>query len=216
MKCRYPLVAVLFVAACAGYALAPQQDAGHRDATTSNPSSTAESDQARTAPAQNTLASLKGASLVAQFDGGLNAKKLKAGDKVKAVLTQALVIHGKVVAPVDSKLIGHVIEATPKTEETPLSRLGVVFDKLLLKHHRQVEFVATVQVLARPAMRPSRVDRPSQMLPPSMSGMGRGGGAPTRRVAVRFPISRQRTLVSRLAVPWAILEETGRPRRREP
>ncbi len=36
---------------------------------------------------------------MAEFSHGVNAKKLKAGDKVKAVLTQALVLKGKIVAP---------------------------------------------------------------------------------------------------------------------
>lgn len=169
MKWRSPLVALMFAAVSTLHALAPQQDTS---ATGAGPSS-AKTNQSQKAAVDSNM--LNGALLVAEFDGGLNAKKLKPGDKVKATLTQDLLMHGKIVAPVDSKLVGHVTEASPKTKEHPQSRLGVVFDKLLLKHHREVQFQATVQILAPPSNRPSRVDQPSQMLPPMM-GAGSGGG----------------------------------------
>jgi hypothetical protein len=173
MKCRSPLVAFMFAAVSTLHALAPQQAT---PATGAAGSSSAKTNQAQTAAVDSNM--LKGALLVAEFDGGLNAKKLKPGDKVKATLTQDLLMHGKILAPVDSKLVGHVTEASPKTKEHPQSRLGVVFDKLLLKHHREVRFQATVQILAPPSNRPSRVDQPSQMLPPPMTGAGGGGFGP--------------------------------------
>lgn len=169
MKWRSPLVALMFAAVSALHALAPQQNVP----PTSASASSAKTDAAQMAAVDSNM--LKGALLVAEFDGGLNAKKLKPGDKVKATLTQDLLMHGKILAPVDSKLVGHVTEASPKTKEHPESRLGVVFDKLLLKHHREVRFQATVQILAPPSNRPSRVDQPSQMLPPPMLGAGGGG-----------------------------------------
>lgn len=172
MKSCSPLVAVMFAAVSTLHALAPQQEAS---GTSTAASSKAKTDQAQTAAVDQNM--LKGALLVAEFDGGLNAKKLKPGDKVKARLTQDLLMRGKIVAPVDSKLVGHVTEANPKTKEHPQSRLGVVFDKLLLKHHQEIDFQATLQILAPPAMRTSRVDEPSQMLPPPMMGAGGGGFA---------------------------------------
>lgn len=113
-----------------------------------------------------------GTFLVAEFNGGLNAKKLKPGDKVKATLTADLLVHGKVIAPEDSRLVGHVTEARPQTSSEPESRLGIVFDKLLLAHHKELNFVAMVYLLEPPSNRPTRVDRPSQMLPPSLMGAG--------------------------------------------
>jgi len=174
MKSRYPLLAaLLFSAVSALYAFAPAQTVNDHGAPGNIASSSTTTDQAKAATVdQDTLG--RGTILVAEFEGGLNAKKLKPGDTVKAILTQDLVAHGKVVAPVDSKLIGHVTEARPQTEEDRQSRLGVVFDKLLLKHHQELKFLATVQILAPPAPRRSRVDQPDQMLPPSMMGGGRG------------------------------------------
>ena len=110
----------------------------------------------------------RGTTLLAEFSGALNAKKLKAGDRVKATLTQDLVVGGKLIAKTESKLIGHVTEATAHSAENPESRLGIVFDKILLKHHEELDFKGAVQALAPPAPRPSRVDMPDQMMPPIM------------------------------------------------
>lgn len=177
MKSRSPLLAaLLFSAVSTLYAFAPAQTVNDHGAAANIASPSTTTDQAKAATVnQYTLS--RGTVLVAEFEGGLNAKKLKPGDRVKAVLTQDLVAHGKVVAPVDSKLLGHVTEARPQTKEDPQSRLGIVFDKLLLKHHQELNFLATVQILQPPALRPSRVDQPSQMLPPSMMGGGGGGGS---------------------------------------
>ncbi|MBZ5531295.1 MAG: hypothetical protein LAO20_07685 [Acidobacteriia bacterium] len=116
-----------------------------------------------------------GIHLVAEFDDTLNAKKLKPGSKVKGTLTQDLILKGKIVAPSESRLIGHVTEAKGATDADPSSRLGIVFDKILLKHHQELDFVGVVQALAPPGQRKSKVDMPSQMLPPSL--MGGGGNA---------------------------------------
>ncbi|HEX7286480.1 MAG TPA: hypothetical protein VF532_09875 [Candidatus Angelobacter sp.] len=113
-----------------------------------------------------------GTFLVAEFNGGLNAGKLKPGDKVKATLTTGLLVHGRVIAPEESRLEGHVTEARAQTSSEPESRLGIIFDKLFLGHHKELRFVATVYLLEPPSNRPTRVDRPSQMLPPSLMGAG--------------------------------------------
>lgn len=113
-----------------------------------------------------------GTFLVAEFTGGLNAGKLKPGDKVKATLTADLLAHGKIIAPEESRLVGHVTEARPQTPSQPESRLGIIFDKLVLSHHKELHFVAIVYLLEPPSSRPTRVDRPSQMLPPSLMGGG--------------------------------------------
>jgi hypothetical protein len=63
------------------------------------------------------------------------------------------------------------------------SRLGIVFDRILLKHYHDISFQAVVQAVAPPVVRRSRVDEPSQMLPPSMMGGMRDSttGAPGGR-----------------------------------
>jgi len=133
------------------------------------------------APAAKPRVIALGSTILAEFSGSLNVKKLKPGDKVKAVLTQDLLAGGQIIAKVNSKLIGHVTEIKRRSESDPESRLGVVFDKILLKKHQELEFQAIVQALAPPVVRRSRVDEPDQMMPPptltvTSSGPGGSGG----------------------------------------
>jgi hypothetical protein len=114
----------------------------------------------------------KGSYMLVELTKPLKAKKLKVGDKVKAEVTQDVVSHGKVIIPVETKLIGHVTEVSTKDSGHPESRLGIVFDRILLKHYHDIDFQAVVQAVAQPVIRRSRVDEPSQMLPPSMLGGG--------------------------------------------
>jgi hypothetical protein len=92
---------------------------------------------------------------------------------VKAEVSQAVVSHGKIIIPVETKLVGHVTEVHALESEHPESRLGIVFDRILLKHSHAINIQAIVQAVAAPAVRRSLIDQPSQMLPPSMMG---GGG----------------------------------------
>ncbi|HEX3154622.1 MAG TPA: hypothetical protein VHV32_08360 [Candidatus Angelobacter sp.] len=127
-------------------------------------------------PATNTTAPAaaptkpKGSYMLVELSKGLKAKKLKVGDKVKAQVSQDVVAHGKVIIPVETKLIGHVTEVNSKDSTHPESRLGIVFDRILLKHFHDIDFEAVVQAVSQPVIRRSLVDQPSQMLPPSMMG----------------------------------------------
>jgi hypothetical protein len=114
--------------------------------------------------------------IVAEFTESINAKKLKAGDKIKAQVTQDLLSHGKILIPAESKLVGHVTEAKGRTPDDQESRLGIVFDKIILKHHREVAFLGVIHSLEAPALRRSKIDEPDQMLPPSIMGVTQSGG----------------------------------------
>jgi len=128
------------------------------------------------APAPAANAQSKGSYMLVELTKGLTAKKLKPGDKVKAEVAQDVVSHGKVIIPVETELIGHVTEVCPHDSSNPESRLGIVFDRIVLKHFHDINFQAVVQAVAPPAPRPSRVDQPSQMLPPSMIVGARDNG----------------------------------------
>src|SRR6476646_6102645 len=128
------------------------------------------------APARAAKPQTKESYILVELTKGLSAKKLKPGDKVKAEVAQDVVSHGKVIIPVETELIGHVTEVCPHDSANPESRLGIVFDKILLKHFHDINFQALVQAVAPPAPRPSRVDQPSQMLPPSMVVGARDNG----------------------------------------
>ena len=114
----------------------------------------------------------KGSYMLVELTKSLKAKKLKLGDKVKAEVAQDVVSHGKVIIPVETELVGHVTEVSVRDGAGTESRLGIVFDRILLKHYHDINFQAVIQAVAPPAARPSRVDQPSQMLPPSMLGGG--------------------------------------------
>ena len=114
----------------------------------------------------------KDSYMLVELTKPLKAKKLKVGDKVKAEVSQDVVSHGKVIIPVETKLIGHVTEVSTKDSGHPESRLGIVFDRILLRHYHDIDFQAVVQSVSQAVIRRSRVDEPSQMLPPSMVGGG--------------------------------------------
>ena len=114
----------------------------------------------------------KGSYLLVELSRALKAKKLKPGDKIKAEVAQDVVSHGKVIIPVETELVGHVTEVSVRDDANPESRLGIVFDRILLKHYHDINCQAVVQAVAPPVVRKSRVDQPSQMLPPSMVAGG--------------------------------------------
>ena len=127
----------------------------------------------------------KGSYLLVELTKSLQARKLKPGDKIKAEVAQDVVAHGKVIIPVETELVGHITEVRVRDKENSESRLGIVFDRILLKHYHDIGFQAVVQAVAPPVVRKSRVDEPSQMLPPSMMGGMRDStaspGAPSGR-----------------------------------
>jgi hypothetical protein len=115
--------------------------------------------------------------ILAEFTQSLNAKKLKPGDRIQAQVTQDVLSHGKIIIPVESKLVGHVTEVKARATDDSESRLGIIFDKVLLKHRLEVDFRGVLHALSAPAVRRSRVDEPDQMLSPrAMGGMSQSQG----------------------------------------
>jgi hypothetical protein len=98
----------------------------------------------------NSSALNSGTTLEAELAKSLDCKKAKPGDEVTAKLTQDVKQDGKVVVHKGSKLIGHVTEAQAKTKDNAESKLGIVFDKAVLKGGQEVAFNGTVQALAPP------------------------------------------------------------------
>jgi hypothetical protein len=93
-----------------------------------------------------------GTMLYAELSKTVDAKKAKPGDVVTAQLMTDVVSHGKILYRRDTKLIGHVSEAQPHTKDIPESRLGIVFDKVLLKGGEEAAF-SSVIIALRPAPR---------------------------------------------------------------
>ena len=114
--------------------------------------------------AADTPALEDGSILYAELSKTVDAKKAKAGDPVTAVLLADVLSHGKIVARRDSKLVGHVTEAQPHSKDNPESRLGIVFDKVILKGGQEIAF-ASVLIALRPAPR-LQVESMSAPAPP--------------------------------------------------
>lgn len=135
----------------------------------------AKSSDTRNASAETSASELIGTDVVAELDKSIDAKKAKVGDAVKATITQDVLSRGKIVIRRGSKLVGHVTQTKIRTKEDRESRLGVVFDRAVLKHGGEINFSAAVRALA-PGVRISSVDRPDPMGAPPSSAMGSGGG----------------------------------------
>jgi hypothetical protein len=116
-----------------------------------------------------------GTTLQAELAKSIDAKKAKPGDEVTAKLTQDVKADGKVVMHKGSKLVGHVTEAQAKSKENAESKLGIVFDKAMLKGGEEVAFSGVIQALAPPVQGALSVggDESGSL----GSGMGSGGGS---------------------------------------
>jgi hypothetical protein len=104
------------------------------------------------APAQTPVRLENGSILYAELTKAVDAKKAKVGDPVSAVLVADVLAHGKIVIRHDAKLLGHVTEAQVHSKDTPESRLGMVFDKVITKDG-EIPFDSKLLAI-RPAERP--------------------------------------------------------------
>lgn len=137
-------------------------------------------------PTASDASALSGTDLIAELSKSVSTKKAKLGDPVKATITQDVLSHGKIVIRRGSKLVGHVTEVKTRSKEDQESRLGLVFDKAILKGGGEIDFNAAVRALA-PPMRIGAVDMPDQMGPPttqivnqSTAPMPGGSGMPSK------------------------------------
>lgn len=146
--------------------------------------------QEQTAQPQAAASATEPAFILAELTQSLNGKKLKPGDRIKAEVSQDVLSHGRIVIPVESKLLGYVTEVQTRGIESQ-SRLGIVFDKVVLKHHEELAVQGVVHALSAPAPRRSKVDEPDQMFPPGLaqSGMRSGPAVPIGSMPGPAPIS---------------------------
>ena len=99
---------------------------------------------------------------------------------VEGSVFQDLLYKGRVIIPHDAKVLGHVTEAAPATKEQPQSRLGLVFDKVVLKDKKELpmQYPAVVMALASPIRMRSTTTTKTQDMPVQMEkGRSTGGAA---------------------------------------
>ena len=102
----------------------------------------------KSAPATDALP--HGTVLSVELSKSLDAKKSKANAKIEARTATDLLVHGQIVVPRNTKIIGHVTEAKAHSKASPGSLLGITFERMLLKGGREVPLLAVVQAIARP------------------------------------------------------------------
>jgi hypothetical protein len=105
---------------------------------------------ARAGGTGSSVALASGTTLNAELTHSLDAKSAKPGDQVTAKVTEDVKSDGKVVVHKGSKLVGHVTEAQARSKQSADSRLGIVFDKAVLKSGEELSFNGAVQAMAPP------------------------------------------------------------------
>jgi hypothetical protein len=108
---------------------------------------------AQAVAATDTLPS--GTVLSVELTKGLDAKKSKPNDKVEAKTASDLLVHGQIVVPRNTKVLGHVTEAKAHSKASPGSEIKFIFDRIILKRGREIPLQLTVQAIARPLQIPS-------------------------------------------------------------
>jgi hypothetical protein len=139
-----------------------------------------------------------GTAIPAELSKSVDAKKVKAGDKIEARVTMDLLSHGQIVVPRDSRVTGHVTEAKPRSKESPESTVGISFDRIFLKNGQELSLRTTVQAIGPSLKRmpfPEDLNEVPGQAPPSMHagntpiwrGTNGGSGEPGRREGSPYP-----------------------------
>src|SRR5882762_5057063 len=122
-------------------------------------------------PSENTgsEASLAGGTVLnATLNSSLDSKKAKPGEQITAHTTEAVKsTDGRVILPKGTKLIGHVTQASARTNGQEQAVLAIQFDKAVLKDKQEMPLNVTIQAIAAP----------QQQAPSSAYGGSSAGGA---------------------------------------
>jgi hypothetical protein len=118
-----------------------------------------------------------GTLLSVELSKSLDAKKIKANDRIEGKTATDLLARGQIVVPRNTKIIGHVTEAKARSKASPDSIIGITFDRMRLKDGREVPLQVTVQAIARPLQfggnpegNVPRADRPGGVSVPGQRG----------------------------------------------
>jgi hypothetical protein len=104
--------------------------------------------KARTQACEEASALPSGAALFAELDSTMDSKKVKSGDAVTAHTTREIKYNGKVILPRNTKLVGHVTQASAKSKGDPESTLAIQFDKALPKKEPEIPLKVVLRAIA--------------------------------------------------------------------
>jgi hypothetical protein len=92
-----------------------------------------------------------GIAILAELNGGLDAKKAKVGEAVSAHTIETVKsADARTILPKGTKIIGHLAQAMARSKGDGESVLGIAFDKAILKDGGEVELNVRVQAIAEP------------------------------------------------------------------
>jgi hypothetical protein len=130
-----------------------------------------------------------GSVIPVQLTKNIDAKKVKPGDEVVALVTEDMKTNsGMVLVPKDTKVVGHVTEAQPRSKDQKESEVGIAFDRALIKNGSEMQMPMSIQaVIAPPNSNSSAASGNTDQQPsgmggsatPSASGGRMGSGAPS-------------------------------------
>jgi len=124
-----------------------------------------------------------GTIIRAELTKSVDVKKTKVGDNVTArFIEDFLPYANNAAAPKGLKVTGHVVEVSLRHGESA-SRLGITFDKIILRNGAEVPLKMTIQAIGRPeldvAANNDAPPRSGAKAPMSLKGaMGTGTNAP--------------------------------------
>jgi hypothetical protein len=99
-----------------------------------------------------------GTIIYTELAKSVDATRAKPGDEIVARTTLAVLWQGKIAIPNDSKIFGHVTEAVALPGGDGQSRLGILFDRVLLKDGTKAPIALTVQAIGRQTVTPHAGD----------------------------------------------------------
>ena len=108
----------------------------------------------------------------------VDAKKAKTGDQVVAKVTMDMKGGtGEVIVPKDTKVVGHVTEAQPRSKDQKESQLAIAFDQAVLKNE-QVTLPMSIQAVIGPETNDSSANASGPSAAPAPSSTGTTGTSP--------------------------------------
>lgn len=154
------------------------------------PSSRGNSRVQQNAPSQSTTSANQtgtpriapGSVIPVELTKGIDAKKAKTGDPVEAKVTMDLKTDaGEVLVPKDTKVLGHVTEAQPRTKEQKESQVAIAFDHAVMKSGGNMPLPLSIQAVISPSAANSGGNNngPYEGGGTSASQPSTGGAAPT-------------------------------------
>jgi hypothetical protein len=98
-------------------------------------------------------ASLAGGTVInAELNSSIDSKKAKPGEQITAHTTEAVrSTDGRAILPKGTKLIGHVTQASARSNGQGEAVLAIQFDKAVLKDGQEVPLNVVIQAVAAPS-----------------------------------------------------------------